>query len=276
MGQIASDFFKKYKSAYYMENPFTVEELLRMGSHDIQEEYAGLMDSEESYIPAEVMISLLRDRAFFTNLIAMRDAGEQVVMSNVSIAITSNHVGVEGVSPEDAAENIIAFFEDEEEVSQNIRSTTVGSGARISKLYVFANGWYGVETEQLMDLSWQDKLEEDEAENLPLDDDLYEPSTSYLFSDDGDLIATPDFHDNINAWMLFVEMFSAVHEEASAADEDMLQDIEIDDAAKNYIVFSDEVQHAIDMGKPLVIMESAATFVRTHDVLCASRTAVYS
>ena len=55
-------------------------------------------------------------------------------------------------------------------------------------------------------------------------------------------------------------MFSAVHEEASAADEDMLQDIEIDDAAKNYIVFSDEVQHAIDMGKPLVIMESAATF----------------
>ena len=260
MGQIASDFFKKYKSAYYMENPFTVEELLRMGSHDIQEEYAGLMDSEESYIPAEVLISLLRDRAFFTNLIAMRDAGEQVVMSNVSIAITSNHVGVEGVSPEDAAENIIAFFEDEEEVSQNIRSTTVGSGARISKLYVFANGWYGVETEQLMDLSWQDKLEEDEAENLPLDDDLYEPSTSYLFSDDGDLIATPDFHDNINAWMLFVEMFSAVHEEASAADEDMLQDIEIDDAAKNYIVFSDEVQHAIDMGKPLVIMESAATF----------------
>ena len=132
MGQIASDFFKKYGSAYYMENPFSVEELLRMGSHDIQEEYAGLMDSEESYIPAEVMISLLRDRAFFTNLIAMRDAGEQVVMSNVSIAITSNHVGVEGVSPEDAAENIIAFFEDEEEVSQNIRSTTVGSGARIS------------------------------------------------------------------------------------------------------------------------------------------------
>ena len=60
--------------------------------------------------------------------------------------------------------------------------------------------------------------------------------------------------------MLFVEMFSAVHEEASAADEDMLQDIEIDDAAKNYIVFSDEVQHAIDAGKPLVIMESAATF----------------
>jgi hypothetical protein len=93
-----------------------------------------------------------------------------------------------------------------------------------------------------------------------MDDDLYEPSTSYLFSDDGDLIATPDFHDNINAWMLFVEMFSAVHEEASAADEDMLQEIEIDDAAKSYIVFSDEVQHAIDAGKPVVIIESAATF----------------
>ncbi len=260
MGQIASDFFKKYGSAYYMENPFSVEELLRMGSHDIQEEYAGLMDSEESYIPAEVMVSLLRDRAFFTNLIAMRDAGEQVVMSNVSIAITSNHVGVEGISPEDAAENIIAFFEDEDDVSQTIRGAMIGNGGRVSKIYVFANGWFGVETEQLMDMSWVDKVEEGEIEELPEDDDLYEPSTSYLFSDDGDLIATPDFHDNINAWMLFVEMFSAVHEEASAADEDMLQEIEIDDAAKNYIVFSDEVQHAIDAGKPLVIMESAATF----------------
>ena len=52
MGQIASDYFKKYGSAYIAENPFTVEELIRMGSHDIQEEYAGLMDSEESYIPA--------------------------------------------------------------------------------------------------------------------------------------------------------------------------------------------------------------------------------
>ena len=111
MGQIASDYFKKYGSAYIAENPFTVEELIRMGSHDIQEEYAGLMDSEESYIPAEVMNSLLRDRAFFTNLLALRDSGEQVVMSNVSIAITSNHVGVEGISPEDAAENIIAFYE---------------------------------------------------------------------------------------------------------------------------------------------------------------------
>ena len=38
------------------------------------------------------------------------------------------------------------------------------------------------------------------------------------------------------------------------------REIEIDDAAKNYIVFSDEVQHAIDEGKAIVIMESAATF----------------
>ena len=259
MGQIASDYFKKYGSAYITENPFTVEELIRMGSHDIQEEYAGLMDSEESYIPAELLASLLRDRAFFTNLLALRDSGEQVVMSNVSIAITSNHVGVEGISPEDAAENIIAFYEDEDDVMQTIRSAMIGNGGRVSGLYVFANGWFGVETEELMDMTWLEKVESGEEE-LPLEDDFYEPSTSYLFSDDGELIATPDFHNNINAWMGFVELFSAVHEEASAADEDMLQEIEIDDAAKNYIVFSDEVQHAIDAGKPIVIMESAATF----------------
>ena len=135
----------------------------------------------------------------------------------------------------------------------------IGNGGRVSGLYVFANGWFGVETEELMDMTWLEKVESGEEE-LPLEDDFYEPSTSYLFSDDGELIATPDFHNNINAWMGFVELFSAVHEEASAADEDMLQEIEIDDAAKNYIVFSDEVQHAIDEGKPIVIMESAATF----------------
>ena len=94
MGQIASDYFKKYGSAYITENPFTVEELIRMGSHDIQEEYAGLMDSEESYIPAEVMNSLLRDRAFFTNLIALHYSCEQFVISNVSIAFTFNHAVV--------------------------------------------------------------------------------------------------------------------------------------------------------------------------------------
>ena len=80
MGQIASDYFKKYGSAYIAENPFTVEELIRMGSHDIQEEYAGLMDSEESYIPAELLASLLRDRAFFTNLLALRDSGRIIAL----------------------------------------------------------------------------------------------------------------------------------------------------------------------------------------------------
>ena len=82
MGQIASDYFKKYGSAYIAENPFTVEELIRMGSHDIQEEYAGLMDSEESYIPAELLASLLRDRAFFTNLLALRDSGRIIALEN--------------------------------------------------------------------------------------------------------------------------------------------------------------------------------------------------
>ncbi len=260
MGQIASDFYKKYGCAYDMEIPFSVEELIRMGSHDIQEEYVGLMDSDEAFIPGDVMLNLLRDRAFFTNLLSMRDSGEQVVMSGASIAITSDHVSAEGFSPELAAENIANFFEDEEEVKQTIRGAMIGNGGRVTKLYVFANGWFGVETEELMDMSWMDKVEGEEAQDMPLDDDLFEPSTSYLFSDDGDLIATPDIHGNINAWMDFVDLFSAVHEEASAADDSMIHEIELDDAAKSYIIFSQEVETAMAQGKPVVIIESAATF----------------
>ena len=47
---------------------------------------------------------------------------------------------------------------------QTINSAMIGNGGRVSGLYVFANGWFGVETEELMDMTWLEKVESGEEE----------------------------------------------------------------------------------------------------------------
>ena len=50
-----------------MEISFRAEELLRMASMEVQEEFAGWMDEDEElsgYIPGEVLTALLNDRSF--------------------------------------------------------------------------------------------------------------------------------------------------------------------------------------------------------------------
>ena len=66
MGQIASDYFKKYGSAYITENPFTVEELtVRMDLMIFREDMQGSwIQKIPIFPPNSTTRSLLRDRAF--------------------------------------------------------------------------------------------------------------------------------------------------------------------------------------------------------------------
>lgn len=284
MGQIASDFYQRFGRIDAMEIPFEAQELLQMASVEVQEEYAGWLaegssgEEQESYIPGDVLLALLQDRAFFAELLMMRDAGEYVVLSGVTIGVTSAHIEKMGLTPEDAAENIARFLENEESFYDSIRSAMAGRHGRVSGLCVFSNGWFSVETETPSDQSWMERAAE-EGEEIhdsfaAQDADAYEPAESYLFSDEGDLVATPDLRYDIDAWMDFVDLFSAIHEEAAAtdkqhafteeedseknSDENSLDDLE--DLGKGYIVFSKEVREAMQEGRPVVVIESAATF----------------
>ena len=276
MGQIASDFFKKFGRIDPMEIPFEAQELLGMASVDMQEEYAGWLGDAsgsgepENYIPGEVLLALLRDRAFFAELLRMRDTGEYVVLSGVTMGITSAHVDKMGLTPEDAADNIACFLENEESLYDSIRSAMAGRHARVTGLCVFANGWFGVETETPADQSWLQNDgfggDEDEEALEEAGEELFEPSASYLFSQEGDLVATPDLRYDVDAWMDFVDLFSAVHEEAAAASGEDLEplpeeeEIFADIPGEEYFVFSEEVREAMQEGKPVVVIESAATF----------------
>ena len=163
MGQIASDFYQRFGRIDAMEIPFEVQELLQMASVEVQEEYAGWLaegssgEEQESYIPGDVLLALLRDRAFFAELLMMRDAGEYVVLSGVTIGMTSAHIEKMGLTPEDAAENIARFLENEESFYDSIRSAMAGRHGRVSGLCVFSNGWFGVETETPSDQSWMER-----------------------------------------------------------------------------------------------------------------------
>lgn len=264
MGQIASDFYNKFGRMDAMEASFGVRELLMMASMEVREEYAGWMDgdSDEDYMPGDMLISLLKDPVFFSELLKMRDAGEYVVLSGITIGITSEHIDKMGITQEDAAENIVDFLENEESISLSIRSAMPGGQTRVSGICVFANGWFGVETESAADTVWMDEedMNGDRAGGgAPRPEDLYEPSTSYLFSAEGDLIATPDLRYDIDAWMDFVDLFSAIHEEAAAV-EDNRSGGDDSGYGQEYIVYSEEVQEAVRNGKPVVVIESAATF----------------
>ena len=129
MGKISSDFYNRFYRIDAMEQPFSADELLRMASVDTQEEYAGWLngDSSEDYIPGDMLLTLLRDRAFFAELLRMRDTGEYVVLSGVTLGITTDHIEKMGLTPEDAAENIAHFFEVEDHVIPVLRSAMAGN-----------------------------------------------------------------------------------------------------------------------------------------------------
>ena len=257
MGKISSDFYNRFYRIDAMEQPFSADELLRMASVDTQEEYAGWLngDSGEDYIPGDMLLALLRDRAFFAELLRMRDTGEYVVLSGVTLGITTEHIEKMGLTPEDTAENIARFFEVEDHVIPVLRSAMAGSRDEVSGLCIFANGWLGVETERTVDPGW---AAEENGDNEGMEEE-YEPSTSYIFSNSGELVATPDLHYDIDSWMDFVDLFSTIHEEAFAA-EDEFDAAEKDDFSNQFIVFSEEVEEAVQDGRPVVVIESAGTF----------------
>ena len=262
MGKIVSDFYQTVCPAEEMEVSFSAGELLRMASMDVQEEYAGWIEDDGDYIPGDMLLALLRDPAFFAELMSMRDAGEPVILSGVTMAFTPDHVGNMGLEDEDVSENVIRFMESEDTMADCIRAAMSGRRGHVSALYVFANGWVGIETECLADTSWQEAAGMAPADTPAGPEEVYEPAESYLFSDEGDLVATPDLHYDIDAWMDFVDLFSVVHEEAAAAEDvrGVQETEDAEDSGQSFIVFSDEVQEAMQAGKPVVVIESVATF----------------
>ena len=264
MGQIKSDFYKRFQPADNMELPFTAEELVKRASLDAQREYAGkVVGVESGYIPKDVLLGLLRDETFFGEMLKIRDTGENVVLSGITLGYNSKHINNMGLTEEDVAANTIHFMNYEESMAFSINSAMAGTSERVSALYVFANGWFGIETERLADTIFADENGvpfEDGAQSVAVGEEVYEPSTSYLFSDEGDLVATPDIQYDVDQWMNFVDLFSAVQEEASAVDAQPVAFESEEGFGKQYIVYSEEVLHAMHEGRPVVVMETAATF----------------
>ena len=257
MGTIASDFYSRFGSIDIVEAPFTVEELMNMASVEVQGRYAAWTaeNGDAGYIPAEILLALLEDRAFFAHICEIVDSGEFVVLSGATLACTTAHINKMGLTPEDVQSNILDFFMKSEEMSYSIESILSGTSEWVTSLYVFANGWVGIETEHMENRSW------DEDGNPTDEDGVPSPASSYLISNEGELVASPDIRYDIEAWMEFVDMFSAVHEEATAADnpnED--RKVEMEMTKEGYIVFSEEVEKALKGGEPVVVIESAATF----------------
>ena len=258
MGMVASDFYSRFTKLDIVEAPISVGELMDMASIDVQGQFAAWTAENEDtcYVPAEILTVLLEDREYFARLTEMIDGGEYVVLSGVTLACKSVHIDRMGLTPEDARENILTFFDKSEEMTYSIESILAGTNEWVSGLYVFANGWVGIETERMMDAAW----DEDEQ---PLGEGTPEPAASYLIDSEGELIASPDIRFDIEAWMDFVDMFSAVHEEATAADSTASpaqSKAPVQNRKDGYIVFSDEVEKAMAEGRPVVVIESAATF----------------
>ena len=259
MGMIASDFYNKFDRIDLTEAPFTARELMEMASLDVQGRFAAWTAEHEDmgYLPAEVLFALLEDDVFFENLTEIIDSGELVALSGVVLACKSSHSSKMGLTTSDVREKILDFFTRAEDMTFNIESVLFGTKEWVSGLYVFSNGWVGIETERMSDTDWAEEEDLASVEGTP------EPAASYLIDSEGELVASPDIRYDIEMWMDFVDMFSAVHEEATAA--------EVAGNADNrevvpgphkdgYIVFSDEVENAIRENRPVVVIESAATF----------------
>ena len=256
MGMIASDFYDKFDRIDLTEAPFTVRELMEMASLDVQGRFASWTAEHEDmgYLPAEVLFALLEDDVFFNNLTEVIDSGELVAVSSVILACKSSHSSKMGLTTEAVREKILDFFERSDDMTFNIESVLFGTKEWVSGLYVFSNGWVGIETERMSDTDWAEEEDLASVEGTP------EPAASYLIDSEGELVASPDIRYDIEMWMDFVDMFSAVHEEAIAAEAPGKADIELGPHKKGYIVFSDEVEKALAENKPVVVIESAATF----------------
>ena len=209
MGMITSDFYNRFDKIDIVESPFTVEELMNLASIDTQEQFAAwtAQNGDTSYIPAEIFLTLMEDRAFFEQICSFVDGGEYVVLSGATLACRTSHSSRMGLTREDVQQNIQGFFLKDEEMTYSIESVLTGTREWVSSLYVFANGWVGIETERFADSGW-DEDEDDAQDSTP------EPASSYLLDADGELVASPDIRYDIEAWMDFVDMFSTVHEEA--------------------------------------------------------------
>ena len=260
MGMITSDFYSRFSGIDIVEAPFSAEELMNLASVDVQERFSDWTaeNGDASYIPAEIFLALLEDRAFFARISEFIDGGEYVVLSGATLACRTSHSSKMGLTREDAQQNVEEFFLKEEEITFSIESILSGSSEWVSSLYVFANGWIGIETERMADSSWDDT----EGGGLP-EDGIPEPAASYLLNTEGELVASPDIRYDLEAWMDFVDMFSAVHEEAVASDTsdgDSRREAPLSPGKEGYIVFSEEVENALKEGKPVVVIESAATF----------------
>ena len=258
MGMITSDFYSRFDKIDIVESPFTVEELMNLASVDTQAQFAAWTaeNGDTSYIPAEIFLTLMEDRAFFEQICSFVDGGEYVVLSGATLACRTSHSSRMGLTREDVQQNIQEFFAKDEEMTYSIESVLSGTREWVSSLYVFANGWVGIETERFADSGWDE--EEDSAQ-----DSTPEPASSYLLDAEGELVASPDIRYDIEAWMDFVDMFSTVHEEAVAPDTpDKAEgrEVELRSGREGYIVFSEEVESAIKEGRPVVVIESAATF----------------
>ncbi len=258
MGMITSDFYNRFDKIDIVESPFTVEELMNLASIDTQEQFAAwtAQNGDTSYIPAEIFLTLMEDRAFFEQICSFVDGGEYVVLSGATLACRTSHSSRMGLTREDVQQNIQGFFLKDEEMTYSIESVLSGTREWVSSLYVFANGWVGIETERFADNNWDE--DEDSAQ-----DSTPEPASSYLLDAEGELVASPDIRYDIESWMDFVDMFSTVHEEAIAPDtpaDTEGREVEFRSGKDDYIVFSEEVAGAMKEGRPVVVIESAATF----------------
>ena len=236
MGMITSDFYSRFDKIDNVESPFTVEELMSLASIDTQEQFASWTaeNGDTSYIPAEIFLTLMEDRAFFEQICGFVDGGEYVVLSGVTLACRTSHSSRMGLTREDVQQNIQEFFLKDEEMTYSIESVLSGTHEWVSSMYVFANGWVGIETERYADNSWD---EEDSAQ-----DSTPEPASSYLLDAEGELVASPDIRYDIESWMDFVDMFSTVHEEAIAQDtpdDSEGHEVVLKSSKEGYIVFSE-------------------------------------
>lgn len=284
MGTIASDFYARFGSIEIVEAPFEAGELVRMASLEVQEQYAEWVaqNEESGYVPGDLLLSLIDDRTFFAELLRNLDDGESVVFSGVVQAYTTEHIQHMGLTSEAARENVRQFFENEMDLTDSIEGVLSGTEEWVNCLYVFANGWVGVETVRMRDIDLEEFTEEEREDFF---DAGPEPASSYLLDEEGELIATPDLRYDVEAWMDFVDTFSAIHEEAAAADRKRKstkstykESGEVVPAGKGFdrinifgevvesaessgrIVMSREVESAIQEGKPIVAIESEATF----------------
>jgi len=281
MGMIASDFWLRLGGSAQWEEEYEAGELLESASPQLQAMWGTWAEAngDRSYVPGEILKDLLGDDVFLEAMLDRAEHGDYINLSGARFAVNREHLRKMGLTVQDLAENLCRSLDREEELSDSVQFTVTG-GDRVAGLYLFANGWLGVETERRMEpVRWDEPAQDwDGQEGFDgfggggaaygmtgsggLDeqgDDVWEPSVAYLFSEEGELIASPDIRGGIEDWMSFVDMFSAVSEEATPSDAGRVR-TEPADRERSYIVYSPDVEAAMAAGKPVVLIESAATF----------------